>query len=285
MVLFLAWRSEVRYAKEGGEMSNSWYPRYYGDYMRDTGHLTLMEHGAYTKLLDQYYATQRPLPERLPDLYRMCSAMTDEEKEAVASVADQFFAVNGDGKRHNRRADIEILKEQSISASRSEAGSKRWQSRNKCIANAKQLHSKPHACDATSTSTSTEEHPEPEPESKTDTPDGVSSVPLAKPRRKRTFRYPADFEAAWQAFGNYGSKPKAAAYWARLTEEDRATVEAAIEPYLKCIEAGRAKKQFEGWINPENRLWEMDWAAALAELTRPIKAREVLKPEKSRNYV
>jgi hypothetical protein len=87
--------------------------------------------------------------------------------------------------------------------------------------------------------------------------------------------YPPDFEAAWIAFGRYGSKPDAARYWRALPEPDRAALVAAIPAYLRCVEAGRTKKQFEGWINPERRLWDMDWHAVHAEMTRPLAARPV----------
>ena len=83
----------------------NWYPRYPGDYMRDTAHLSLTEHGAYNVLLDHYYATGGPLPDRHEALIRICRAYEDTEKQAVKSVADAFFPVNGDGMRHNRRAD------------------------------------------------------------------------------------------------------------------------------------------------------------------------------------
>ena len=38
----------------------NWYKRYIGDYQRDTGHLSMVEHGSYTLMLDTYYATGRP---------------------------------------------------------------------------------------------------------------------------------------------------------------------------------------------------------------------------------
>jgi len=101
----------------------------------------------------------------------------------------------------------------------------------------------------------------------------VQGEPQPKPTRQRS--YPPDFEAAWEAFGRYGAKPRALDYWRHLAETDRQAVVAAIPGYLACVTAGRAKKQFEGWINPQNRLWEMDWAAVLGELTRPLPARAV----------
>ena len=136
-------------------MSN-WYPRYFGDYMRDTGHLTLVEHGAYTVMLDHYYAAKSGLPEGDAAIYRLCRAFTDQERAAVDSVCRQFFPVNGNGRHRNHRADKEIDKEIAISKSRSKAGSKRWEDRNKSIALDKQVLSNPDANDTTSTSTSTD---------------------------------------------------------------------------------------------------------------------------------
>ena len=95
----------------------NWYPRYYGDYSRDTAHLTLAEHGAYNVLLDHYYATG-PLPDDIGLLMRICRAFEDHERTAVKSVADKFFPVNGDQLRHNKRADQEIDKRDSISQKR-----------------------------------------------------------------------------------------------------------------------------------------------------------------------
>ena len=45
----------------GGGCVN-YYERHLGDYARDTAHLTMVEHGAYTLLLDRYYATESPIP-------------------------------------------------------------------------------------------------------------------------------------------------------------------------------------------------------------------------------
>lgn len=89
----------------------NYYERYCGDYQRDTAHLSLAEHGAYTMLLDTYFSVEKPLPSDLPSLYRVCRAMTRLEQQAVKSVAEQFFPVSMvDGFRHNQRADREIAK-------------------------------------------------------------------------------------------------------------------------------------------------------------------------------
>lgn len=89
----------------------NYYERYCGDYQRDTAHLSLAEHGAYTMLLDTYFSVEKPLPKELPALYRVCRAMTRVEQQAVKAVAEQFFPVSEiDGLRHNARADREIAK-------------------------------------------------------------------------------------------------------------------------------------------------------------------------------
>ncbi|SFH60358.1 Protein of unknown function [Nitrosospira sp. Nsp14] len=89
----------------------NYYERYCGDYQRDTAHLSLAEHGAYTMLLDTYFSVEKPLPSDLPSLYRVCRAMTRLEQQAVKSVVDQFFPLSpADGFRHNQRADREIAK-------------------------------------------------------------------------------------------------------------------------------------------------------------------------------
>jgi uncharacterized protein YdaU (DUF1376 family) len=108
--------------------SMNWYPRYYGDYARDTAHLSLAEHGAYNVLLDHYYATG-PLPDDMNMLMRICRAFDDHEKEAVKSVASKFFPLNGDGLRRNKRADEEIKRRESISNVRAVAGAKGAQSK------------------------------------------------------------------------------------------------------------------------------------------------------------
>lgn len=93
------------------EWSLNYYERYCGDYQRDTAHLSLAEHGAYTMLLDAYFSMEKPLPKDLPSLYRVCRAMTRLEQQAVKAVVEQFFRISEiDGLRHNQRADREIAK-------------------------------------------------------------------------------------------------------------------------------------------------------------------------------
>lgn len=88
----------------------NFYKRYMADYAKKTARLTLAQHGAYTLLLDEVYASEAPLPSGMDALYRVCRAMTKAEQEAVKSVAALFFPINEDGLRQNHRALVEIAK-------------------------------------------------------------------------------------------------------------------------------------------------------------------------------
>lgn len=87
----------------------NYYERHLGDYARDTGHLTMAEHGAYSLLLDRYYATEKPIPEVLA--YRIARAHSPEDMAAVDAVLAEFFVPRDSGGTiafHNRRADEAI---------------------------------------------------------------------------------------------------------------------------------------------------------------------------------
>jgi uncharacterized protein YdaU (DUF1376 family) len=136
----------------------NWYPRYTGDYSRDTAHLTMTEHGAFNLMLDHYYATENPLPESIDQIYRITGAFRQEEQAAAQAVLKQYFKhAPGIGYR-NGKADSVIAEQNAKHAKAvtkaTNAAENRW-SRVK---------------DASSNATSTPQamhkqcHPEPEPE-------------------------------------------------------------------------------------------------------------------------
>ncbi len=69
----------------------NYYERHLGDYSRDTGHLSLLEHGVYTILLDRYYVTEQGIPDS--QKYRLARAKSDEERAAVDAVLCEFFCL------------------------------------------------------------------------------------------------------------------------------------------------------------------------------------------------
>jgi uncharacterized protein YdaU (DUF1376 family) len=73
----------------------NFYKRHLGDYAKDAGHLSMLEHGAYTLLLDRYYTTERPIASR-DEAYRVCRARSRVEQAAVDAVLREFFTADGD---------------------------------------------------------------------------------------------------------------------------------------------------------------------------------------------
>jgi uncharacterized protein YdaU (DUF1376 family) len=102
----------------------NYFEFYPGDYLRDTTRLTLVEHGAFLRLLMAYYAEEEPLPAEHAELFVIVSAVTATDKAAVRKVADRFFPVGEDGLRRNGRADAEIAKAQKRMATSRENGGK-----------------------------------------------------------------------------------------------------------------------------------------------------------------
>jgi uncharacterized protein YdaU (DUF1376 family) len=52
--------------------------------------------------------------------------MTPAERKAVDKVAERFFPVNGDGRRHNKRAEAEIIEAKAKSAKAKASADTRW---------------------------------------------------------------------------------------------------------------------------------------------------------------
>ena len=87
----------------------NYYRRFIGDYQSDTGHLSILEHGAYTLLLDLYYATGRPIPSDLSAACKIIRATNPNEKKAVESILQEFWESTEDG-WINERASREMGK-------------------------------------------------------------------------------------------------------------------------------------------------------------------------------
>lgn len=85
----------------------NYYERHLGDYAKDTGHLSMTEHGAYTLLLDRYYGTEKGIP--ADQAHRLARARTPEETDAVDAVLREFFTLV-DGVWIHGRVEQEIEK-------------------------------------------------------------------------------------------------------------------------------------------------------------------------------
>ena len=95
----------------------NYYERHLGDYARDTAHLSIMEHGVYTLLLDRLYATEEGIPAE--QVYRLARARTADERKAVDAVLAEYFVLENNV-YSNGRASREIARAQAkIAAARS----------------------------------------------------------------------------------------------------------------------------------------------------------------------
>lgn len=101
----------------------NYYERHLGDYARDAAHLSMLEHGAYTLLLDRYYTTGEPIPH--DQVYRLCRSRTDDERAAVDAVLVEFFELI-DGAWVNRRCEQEIQKYQEKQEKARASANARW---------------------------------------------------------------------------------------------------------------------------------------------------------------
>jgi uncharacterized protein YdaU (DUF1376 family) len=78
----------------------NFYKRHIGDYLKDTAHLSLLEHGVYARLLDVYYTRESGIPDA--QAARLIGARTEEERDALRLVLREFFeSVTHDNEGHN----------------------------------------------------------------------------------------------------------------------------------------------------------------------------------------
>ena len=99
----------------------NYYERHLGDYTRDTAHLSLLEHGVYTILLDRYYVTEQGIPD--DKKYRLARAHSKAERNAVNVVLEEFFYLEN-GIWKNQRAEEEIANYQNKARANRENGAK-----------------------------------------------------------------------------------------------------------------------------------------------------------------
>lgn len=93
----------------------NYYKRHLGDYARDTGHLSALEHGIYTLLLDWYYINECPIPDA------KAKRIARGNPEETQTVLSEFFTETPEGWRH-ARADREIAEYQEKAERNREAG-------------------------------------------------------------------------------------------------------------------------------------------------------------------
>ena len=101
----------------------NYYERHIGDYLKDTAHLSLLEHGVYTRLMDVYYTRECAIPAL--DVARLVGARSKDEKEALQAVLSEFFQLT-DGAHAQDRCDREIARFKDKQAKAKRSADARW---------------------------------------------------------------------------------------------------------------------------------------------------------------
>lgn len=84
----------------------NYYDKHIGDFLKDTITLSMMEEGAYNRLLDQYYQSEKPLPLQIKEIYKLARADGSKEKHAVDAVLIKFFTKTDAGFVQKRAQEV-----------------------------------------------------------------------------------------------------------------------------------------------------------------------------------
>lgn len=177
----------------------NYYPFHIGDYHSATAHLSPLQDCAYRRMLDRYYMTERALPADLGVLCRLIRMDANEaERQAVATVAAEFFFEQAGHLRHNR-CEHEIASAGRTRAKARASANARWQKEN---TDADALRSQ---CEGNA--------PNPNPNTKPNTnnpptPQGGKQ----RPRRAKLVETPA-FAAFWKLYPRREAKQAALRAW------------------------------------------------------------------------
>lgn len=80
----------------------NWYEKHLGDWAKKTGHLSMLEEGAYNRLCDWCYIHERPLPLAMAEVQKIARSRHPAERQAVHRVVGEFFTLAPDGWHQGR---------------------------------------------------------------------------------------------------------------------------------------------------------------------------------------
>lgn len=213
-----------------------YYKRNLGDYAKKAGRLTMLQHGAYTLLLDACYDR-----EQFPTLDQAIEwtwASTTEEVEAITFVLKKFFVLEGDMYVQNRiREELETYHNNAQinkriamerEAKRKEKGTKRVQTVNESPPNHK---------------------------------------PITKNQEPVTKNiYSTSFEEFWSAYPSKTGKGEANKSWKKISPDQQLT-EAILSAVNNYKQSKRVKDGFvknpATWLN--QRCWEDEVELAVTQ--------------------
>ncbi len=108
---------------------DTWMPIYWGDYSKDTGHLSAEHHGAYLMLIKHYWTHAAPLPADDAQLWRIACVNSLARWRKIRDVILAFFEER-DGRLHHDRIEKELASAEGNAERRAEmarrAAEARW---------------------------------------------------------------------------------------------------------------------------------------------------------------
>lgn len=208
----------------------NYYEHHLGDYAKDAAHLSLVEDGAYRRLLDAYYTREQPLPGDVRQCCKLARANTKTERDAVKYVLGEFFDLRPDG-YHQNRADVEIARFQAKSEKAKRSAEARWSNR--------ETHSEGNANAYTDAMRTHSEGNAPRAR-----PQSPVTSNQAKAKSKDQKPCPADagrFADFWAAYPRHEAKKQAMEVWRRKRLDERA------EALIADVE--RRKREHRPWLD------------------------------------
>lgn len=221
------------------------------DYRRDTGHLTLLEHGIYRQLLDTYYISESPLTLDMDKIMRTHNVRNADEKQALCNVLKDFFVTTDDGYRHygcEQRLSEIYQKSESAQVSAIISWIKRHAKKHKISMTSVQLEIDQCNGDANALQQLCERI-------------ANGMLPIThNPKPKNTnvqLIASTKFDQFWDAFQNKKNRDKAFQAWIKLNPDD-ALAEQIIAGAKKYVQSRgdvpKYWKHAQGWLN--DRRWE-----------------------------
>lgn len=103
----------------------NYFEKHVGDWIKDTVSLDMTEDGAYNRLVDQCYQSEKPLPSDIKEVYRLARANKPAERKAVDYVLAKFFDKGADGYTQ-KRVQAEIARYSDKQAKARASADARW---------------------------------------------------------------------------------------------------------------------------------------------------------------
>ena len=179
----------------------NYYNRHIGDYAAKTGHLSIIEHGIYTLLIDAYYNRERG-PTKA-EAIRWSRAKSADELASLDAILDEFF-VCIDGVYVQSRIEQEFEKWAAFQAKQSANGKASGRARKERKETPVEPNTNQNEPPFNDRSTKTNQSTNP-----------LSTNPIPKEDQKTSATGVARFEEFWAGYPNKKGKAQAEKFWKR----------------------------------------------------------------------